>query len=77
MSQANPIRGWKLLLSSLRFEPGVLQALDAGQLPGGAGRLHLDEVRVERLIELVAGDVVLAQADVDRQRSVTRQSSWK
>ena len=43
---------------------------------GRAERLELHEVRVLRLIELVAVDQVVAQAEVDRQPVVTCQSSW-
>ena len=51
----------------LRILAEVLHALDAIEQPGPARGLHLDEVRVLRLVELVAVDQVVAQAEVQRQ----------
>ena len=51
----------------LRILAEVLEALDAGQQAGLAGGLHDHEVGVLRLVELIALDEVVAQAEVERQ----------
>ena len=51
----------------LRLLADILEPLDAVEQAGRARGLHLHEVRIQRLIDLEAGDEVVAQADVDRQ----------
>ena len=66
-SNTPPIRGWKLFLSSCGVRPKFSRPTMSDERPGRAGRLHRDEVRILRLVELIAGHQVVAQAEVQRE----------